>query len=256
MQRGHSTSSLGTVTSQPLKMSGFGGTPAFSFGAAAAAPSTAFGGFSPPAATGFGAPAATGFGAPATTGFGTPATTGFGGFGAPATTGFGAPAATGFGGFGAPAATGFGGFGAPAATGFGAPAATGFGAPAATGFGGFGNIGMAGFGAPTLTPSLATQPGITNFFLGDRVLDIQLSYAPLLDSQTGFPVARTTPDRPYVANEAMCKFDTILYNPKPLGSNTRLQLNTGSRWEQVGNYAFMFPWRSFSQPFAPTSLPL
>ena len=223
---------------------GFGAPAAAAFGAPAA---TGFGGFGAPAATGFGAPAATGFGAPAATGFGAPAATGFG---APAATGFGAPAATGF---GAPAATGFAGFGAPAAaTGFGTPAAaTGFGAPSMTGFGGFGvpassagassGFGFGGFGGDNSVAAqpAALQPGMSQLPGGDRVLEIQLSYAALLDNQTGLPAPRTATDRPQVPNETMCKFDSIMYNLKSDG-NSKPQMNTGSRWEQVRERCIFF----------------
>lgn len=87
-----------------------------------------------------------------------------------------------------------------------------------------------GFGAP-FGSSAAPQQRLEQFPGGDRVADIQLSYAPLLD-QTGLPSATQLPGQSNVANKAMCKFDTIIYNQKP-SSGGRHQANTGSRWEQV-----------------------
>lgn len=246
-------------------------TSSFSFGApAAATTSTGFGAPAAATSTGFGAPAATtggfggfgsstgfgssGFGAAPAGGVGTAGATAapsFGGFGASLTSPTPAPPATsgGFAGFGAPAVPAttstpaFGGFGTGT---FGAtntsatkPATSGFGTLGGgfgnlgSGFGGFGGFASNVGGVPAVDTSASLPQRPDQFPGGDKIDDIQRSYAPVLDAQTLQPLPAGISGRTCVTNEKSCKFDTIFYSHKQASGLPLQQSNSGPRWEQA-----------------------
>jgi hypothetical protein len=93
-----------------------------------------------------------------------------------------------------------------------------------------------GFGAPfgTAAPFGAQQQLNDQWPGSDKLNDIESAYAPLIDAQTGRLIGAPIAGRTAVGNETACKFDTIMYNNKPIGGvYYQQQTNVGTRWELV-----------------------